>query len=161
MSRALRRGLIVAAIHLALVATLGAKLLIDRNTRPRVWTEVSPVDPYLPIRGRYVQLRIVGRADGPIDKWAHVTLDVRDGTLVFIPSETATALTASTTRLRDGRDAAILNQTLAYFIPEHGPDPSVRPEGEQLWVEVTVPRRGPPRPIRLGVMKSGVLTPLD
>ena len=161
MSPALRRGLIVAAIHLALVATLGAKLLIDRNTRPRVWAEVSPVDPYLPIRGRYVQIRIGGRVGGAIGNWTPVTLDVRDGTLVFIPSERATGLTVSRARLRDGRDAAILNRTLAYFIPEHGPDPSVRSEGEQLWVEVTVPRRGPPRPIRLGVMKRGALTPLE
>jgi len=32
---------------------------------------------------------------------------------------------------------------------------------EELWVEVTVPRRGPPRPLRLGVKKDGTLTPLD
>jgi hypothetical protein len=37
----------------------------------------------------------------------------------------------------------------------------VRAPGEELWVEVTLPRRGPPRPIRLAVKKDGVLTPLD
>lgn len=31
----------------------------------------------------------------------------------------------------------------------------------QLWAEVTLPRKGPPRPIRLGVKKGGLLTPLD
>ncbi|MCZ6514734.1 MAG: hypothetical protein O6850_02600 [Acidobacteria bacterium] len=31
----------------------------------------------------------------------------------------------------------------------------------QLWAEVTLPRQGPPRPIRLGVKKEGLLTPLD
>jgi len=40
-------------------------------------------------------------------------------------------------------------------------DPSLRAPGEELWVEVTVPRRGVPRPIRLGVRTSGGLTPLD
>ena len=49
---------------------------------------------------------------------------------------------------------------IAFFIPEHVPDPSRRQIGEELWVEVTVPEKGPPRPIRLGVKKSGVLTPL-
>jgi hypothetical protein len=39
------------------------------------------------------------------------------------------------------------------------PDPSIRAPGEELWVEVTLPRRGPPRPIRLGVKKDGVMIP--
>jgi len=54
-----------------------------------------------------------------------------------------------------------LNQPIAYFIPEHAADPSRRPPGEELWVEVTIPQRGAPRPIRLGVRKDGQLTPLD
>ena len=57
--------------------------------------------------------------------------------------------------------AANLDQPLAFFIPEYVPDPSVRAPGEELWVEVTLPKQGAPRPIRLGVKKDGVLTPLD
>jgi hypothetical protein len=30
----------------------------------------------------------------------------------------------------------------------------------EVWAEVTLPRRGPPRPIRLGIKKDGVVTPL-
>ena len=56
---------------------------------------------------------------------------------------------------------AILYEPVAYFIPEHIPDPSQRAQGEELWVEVTLPKKGPPRPIRLGVKKDGKLTPLD
>jgi len=62
---------------------------------------------------------------------------------------------------RDGREVAVLEQPLAYFIPEHGPDPSIRPPGEELWVEVTLPKHGAPRPIRLGIKKAGALTVLD
>lgn len=108
------KGLIVAALHVALTASLGAKFLYDRATRPRQWVRVLPVDPDSPLRGRYVRLRI-------------------DGT----------------------------NQPLAFFIPEHVPDPSVRAAGEELWAEVTLPRKGGPRPIRLAVKKDGVLTPLE
>ena len=54
-----------------------------------------------------------------------------------------------------------LSDPLAYFIPEHVQDPSVRPADEKLWVEVTVPPKGPPRPIQLGVKKDGTLTPLQ
>jgi hypothetical protein len=62
---------------------------------------------------------------------------------------------------RAGERIVELAEPLAYFIPEHVPDPSRRPAGEELWVEVTVPRAGAPRPIRLGVKKDGVLTPLN
>jgi hypothetical protein len=55
----------------------------------------------------------------------------------------------------------VLALPVAFFIPEHVLDPSRRPAGEELWVEVTVPGKGPPRPIRLGVKKDGALTPLD
>jgi hypothetical protein len=38
---------------------------------------------------------------------------------------------------------------------------SRRQEGEELWVEVTIPKKGPPRPIRLGVKKGdGAIIPL-
>jgi hypothetical protein len=125
MTSTMRKGLIVAALHVAIVSSLGAKLLVDRATRPRVWTRAAPFDPNLPIRGRYVRLRI--KADPLTDSSA--------GDSQFVP--------------------------IAYFIPEHVPDPSIRQPGEELWVEVTVPRAGAPRPIRLGVKKDGVLTPLD
>ena len=108
------KGLIVAGLHVALTASLGAKLLIDRATRPRQWVHVLPVDPDSPLRGRYVRLRIEGRSE-----------------------------------------------RLAFFIPEHVPDPSIRRAGEELWAEVTIPKRGAPRPIRLAVKKDGVLTPLQ
>jgi hypothetical protein len=64
-------------------------------------------------------------------------------------------------RARDGRLMAELNTPVAFFIPEHVPDPSQRAQGEELWVELTVPPTGPPRPIQLGVRAGGALTPLE
>jgi hypothetical protein len=53
------------------------------------------------------------------------------------------------------------NQSL-YFIPEHAkvawPQANT---GEELWMEATIPKSGPPRPIRLATKKNGVLTPLS
>jgi hypothetical protein len=55
----------------------------------------------------------------------------------------------------------VLVEPVAFFITEHIPDPSRRQEGEELWVEVTIPKKGPPRPIRLGVKKGdGPIVPL-
>jgi hypothetical protein len=55
----------------------------------------------------------------------------------------------------------VLVEQAPFFIAEHVPDPSRRGPGEELWVEVSVPAKGIPRPIRLGVRKDGVLTPLE
>jgi hypothetical protein len=48
-----------------------------------------------------------------------------------------------------------------YFLPEHAENPTWRRGGEELWVEVTIPKKGPPRPIRLGVKKDGPIEPLQ
>jgi hypothetical protein len=53
-----------------------------------------------------------------------------------------------------GEKLAVLDQPVSFFIPEHVADPSRRPAGEELWVEVTIPKKGPPRPIRLGIKKG-------
>jgi uncharacterized membrane-anchored protein len=162
MSSAMRKGFIIAAIHLALLGSLGAKLLIDRAMCPRVWARTAPVDPDHPLRGRYVQMRVEGEAIGfgKDQAGTDVTLVARGQSLGLQPTSEDTGLTAHLTS-RDGRELAVLDDTLAYFIPEHVPDPSIRAAGEELWVEVTLPKKGPPRPIRLGVKKDGVLTPLD
>jgi hypothetical protein len=175
MRRPVVRGLLVAALHIVIVASLGAKLLIDRSTRPRVWARTAPVDPDLPIRGRYVQLALeaspgAGLALPPASEPAAATrfsadmmavdLIVRDGRLEAVPSERSDSLRARPGR-RGGTSVVVLDQPLAFFIPEHVADPSRRAADEELWVEVTLPKAGLPRPIRLGVKKGGVLTPLD
>ena len=162
MNTGLQKGLVVAAIHLAMVGSVGAKLLVDRQTRPRVWARTAPFDPDLPLRGRYVQLRVEGQATGldPAGAAAPVILAARGQSLAFEPAPEYAGLSATRTR-RSGEQLATLDQPLAFFIPEHVPDPSIRAEGEELWVEVTLPKRGGPRPIRLAVKKDGVLTPLD
>lgn len=161
MSPRVRKGVTVAVLHVALVASLGAKMLADRAMRPRVWARVVPFDPNLPIRGRYVRLAIEAPADASV-RSAYVGQFepvLRNGELAFVPVE-ENGLLGSAER-RDDRHVVVLREPLAYFIPEHVPDPSVRPAGEELWVEVTLPRRGAPRPIRLGVKRAGVLTPLE
>src|SRR5262245_23140160 len=91
MSTMMKKGLIVAALHLAIVGSLGAKLLVDRATRPRVWARAAAADPYLPIRGRYISLRVearpaVGWPPQPIQ--AKVALDAQDGRLTATVSDT-------------------------------------------------------------------------
>jgi hypothetical protein len=112
----LYRGVAVAILQCLMVLSLAGKYAIDRERLPRFWARALPVDPNLPIRGRYVRLRLEG-----------------------YPA----------------------NEPVAFFLPENVPDPSRRAFGEELWVEVSVPPHGPPRPVRLAVKRDGVLTPLD
>ena len=44
---------------------------------------------------------------------------------------------------------------------DHGEGDEAEDRGEELWVEVTLPKQGGPRPIRLAVKKDGVLAPLE
>jgi hypothetical protein len=88
-----------------------------------------------------------------------VRLSVRDGQLVAEGS--ADVAGASGSVVHRGDRQVVRLAPVAFFIPESVADPSVRQPGEELWVEVSVPPRGAPRPIRLGVKKDGTLTPLD
>jgi hypothetical protein len=160
----MRKGLIVAALHVGIVSSLGAKLLVDRATRPRVWARTAPADPNLPIRGRYVRLRIEADPSTAFSagdsQVVPIALSVKDGRLAAARDPESTKMYARLGQ-RGGAPIAVLIEPVAYFIPEHVTDPSIRQPGEELWVEVTVPRAGAPRPIRLGVKKDGVITPLD
>ena len=122
-----RKGLILAVFQCLLALSLSGKLLYDRATCPRIWVKTAQWDPNLPIRGRYLALRLVAENGAP---WYGET----NGQMVlfFVPEHTLPFETASV-----GRDA-----------PE-------------LWAEVTIPRKGPPRPIRLALKKAGKLELLD
>ncbi len=134
---ALQRGLLVAVIQVALMAAVAAKLYFDRATLPRAWIESAGVDPDLPIRGRYVSL-----------------VEVRDGrALAVIESTVAPTMRGSglhfVERPTDEGPRWMLVEPVAYFLPEHVPDPTLGVSPGELWVEATLPPRSAPRPIRL------------
>jgi hypothetical protein len=155
------KGALLGAVQLAMILSLGGKMLIDRSNLPRIWVKVVPFDPNLPIRGRYVSLRVTAEARGFSSGFIYGTskLSVEDGKLVARPTEDSGGQMVN---VSGDPPVATLSEPIAYFIPEHVDDPSRRPPDEELWVEVTVPPKGPPRPIQLGVKKKdGVLAPLD
>ena len=157
-------GLLLALAHVALVGSLGGKLLVDRARLLRAWARTMPFDPSTPLRGRYVRLRVeVPVASTPAGLGSHAEPSVRlravDGKVV---GEIDSGTDAPRLELRqDLGGSPRLAEPVAFFIPEHVQDPSVRPPGEELWVELTLPKHSWPRPIRLGVMRGGKLTPLE
>ncbi|MGA2153138.1 MAG: hypothetical protein ABSH37_01905 [Bryobacteraceae bacterium] len=156
--RPLYRGIAVAVVQCLLVLSVAGKYALDRERLPRAWARALRFDPNLPIRGRYVSLslEVDGMVGAPV-YWASVTLSVRNGRLVAEPVPFDTGVRV----IRWSNGPWRIAEPVAFFISEHVPDPSRRPPGEEVWVEVSVPRRGEPRPIRLAVKKDGVLTPLN
>lgn len=158
------RGVAVAVLQCLMVLGVAGKYALDRERLPRVWAKAAPVDPYLPVRGRYVSLRLQVEASPEAAQWMSARLSAVEGRLVATQDPTGSVhIMPEGARRTRGAMAAqwVLVEPVAFFIPEHVPDPSRLAAGEELWVEASVPARGSPRPIRLGVKRDGVLTPLE
>ena len=57
-------------------------------------------------------------------------------------------------------DAMRLDEPVDFYIAEHAVDPTPLQPGQELWLEVTVPPLGPPRPIQLALKQDGAWKPL-
>lgn len=162
----LARGFVVAVVHVLLVTAVAGVLLYERRTLPSAWVLTAGVDPVLPIRGRYVSLNLVVEPRGELPPESlpehgaivETTLSVEGGGLIatVLPSaevEAAIGWRGQAVRRLDTPTGAVwtLVEPIAFFLPEDAPDPTRLKSGEELWAEVTVPREGPPRPIRLQV----------
>jgi hypothetical protein len=53
-------------------------------------------------------------------------------------------------------DALRLDEPVDFYIAEHAADPTRLRPGQELWMEVTVPPKGPPRPLQLALKDNGV-----
>ena len=173
--KALHKALAVALIHILIVLTLGGKLLYDRSTRPRVWVRTGSIDPDLPIRGRYLTLSLQVQAaevtpedqrnpvfkTQPTHDFGYVELSVENGQLVAHRSESPTGMMINSwSRLQNrGNGNLFLSPPVVFFIPEHAETPRLG-GGAELWAEVTVPKKGPPRPIQLAIKRGDQWTPL-
>jgi hypothetical protein len=167
-----RKGLLLGAIQIALVLSLGGKLLYDRVTRPRVWVLSQVYDPDLPIRGRYLseQLRLPAegfsykdpeqRNGNPYQNRQWGYFEVRDGQLIAKPQGSGSAGWVHVQKNNnDGGVFALTEEPVLFFVAERAEIPTLK-SGQEMWVEVTVPAQGPPRPIRIAVKQNDALTPL-
>jgi hypothetical protein len=166
------RALVLGAIQIAIVLSLGGKLLYDRATRPRVWALCQVYDPDLPIRGRYLSERLQVPAEGftlrydanhNVDWWINrhwAYLEVRGNGLVAEAAGDSKEPGAWVSIQKRGNSVvAYVEEPVLFFIPDTASPPTLR-RGEELWAEVTIPVKGPPRPIQLAIKKDGVLSPL-
>jgi hypothetical protein len=57
-------------------------------------------------------------------------------------------------------DEMRLDSPVNFYIAEHAQSPLPLKPGQELWIEVTVPPKGPPRPMQLALKQDGVWKPL-
>ena len=170
--KTIQKGLAVAVIQILIVLSVGGKLLYDRATKPRVWVRTAAIDPDLPIRGRYLTLNLeVHNAEpaqpqdpkhpGIYSGSYYVELAVENNQLVAHKTERSTGMTINSWgwQRNRGGDISVLSSPVLFFLPEHAEAPRIGRDGE-LWAEVTVPKKGPPRPIQLAIKRGSQWTPL-
>ena len=162
------RSVAVALLHTLIVLSLGGKLLYDRAHRPRVWVRTGSIDPNLPIRGRYLalslQVRVPWFQDAQGQQYVRndVTVGAEKDGLVAYKSQSNTGLSVTYLSAlgRSVSEVTYLDQSVDFFLPEHAQLQRLH-RGEELWVEVTIPRKGPPRPIQLALKKGTEWIPLS
>jgi hypothetical protein len=171
--KGIRPGLILFFVQLVLVLSVAGKYLYERETRPRVWTRAAQFDPGFPLRGRYLALRPevdvcslpreAARPSpqyyrGPLSWQWNVSLSARDGKL----APTVDPRSRETVTLMKGRpcDRAPLSGQEMLFIPDRAQLPLPLKPGQELWVEVTLPASGPPRPLQIALSSAEGFHPL-
>jgi hypothetical protein len=168
------KSLALMLIQLLLVLSIGGKYLYERQTRPRVWTRATQFDPSLPLRGRYLALQLVLDAcelprgtpmrrypQGESWQWP-VSLSASNGKLRPKVEAAGSRQVVGILTLTDEQacDHARLSTSELLFIPESAQLPLPLKPGEELWVEVTVPASGPPRPIQIALSDASGFHPL-
>jgi hypothetical protein len=173
--RPLTKGIVVAIIQVLIICSLGAKLLYDRHTRPQAWFKSARYDPNLPIRGRYLALQLelndprssdeVQRRFGNPPQYQFMGYANECGSIVVQNETPAPQFDSGPTwpcddlqfsRFHDnaGHLHLRLDEPVLLFIADAAKDPTSLARGEELWVLATVPKKGPPRPISLGIKKT-------
>lgn len=180
------RAILLLVIQCLLVSSIAGKYVYERATRPRVWVKVGQYDPNLPMRGRYLALSpMVDACSLPHDKeaespWTPIGKDgkpgkqltnwrwqviakAKDGKLVV--EDARQVLPRSETQtiwLNNDKpcESAQLTPGIDFFIPDTAKSPFPLKPGTELWAEVTVPPKGPPRPIQLALSDNGQWKPL-
>ena len=186
------RAAVVVAIQLVIVCSLGGKLLYDRHTRPRAWFKSERYDPNLPIRGRYLSMRMEvndPRSPEELERMFRNEIAFYKSPKGNPPSFYSFGRECGSLAIRDGKPTAALeagenwncdnlaferwtnngqtvlrlSEPVLFFIPDTAKDPTRLAVGDELWVLATIPRKGPPRPIALGLKKTGQseITPLN
>ena len=177
------------AFQLALVVSIAGKYLYERENCPRVWTRAVAYDPEMPLRGRYLsaQLQVDGCGSTlpsathaqfprdingavkpgpyvvrgtPVSFNARLKVENNHLVAVHLDGEQAQIEGPEVWADNDPCDKMHLVEATDVFVPENASSPLPLKHGQELWIEVTLPPKGAPRPIQMAVKDNGVWKPL-
>jgi hypothetical protein len=113
---------------------------VDGTTRPSGFSIQSPFSVRFPAKLQVEGNKLVAiRLQDPENSTAGVTVEA-------LPD-------SSCAEMR-------LESPVDFYIAEHAASPVPIKPGQELWIEVTVPPQGPPRPIQLALKDGGAWKPL-
>jgi hypothetical protein len=101
--------------------------------------------------------------NGPNTVWFQAKLTVKNNKLIVIRTPESESTTATqTVAAAPGApcDRMRLWSPVDFYIAEHANDPTWLKQGQELWIEVTIPPKGPPRPLQLALKDNEVWKPL-
>jgi hypothetical protein len=176
--------------QLLIVSSVAGKHLWQRWRCPRVWTRAAAIDPILPMRGRYLSLQLTVdgcQSTLPSAKFATFPRDVngaiKPGPYVLRPRP---VLFRANLKVQSNQLVALrvegqedpnvgeeisappgapcnqmqLSDPVDFYIPDTAKSPLPLQPNQELWIEVTVPPTGPPRPIQLALKQDSSWKPL-
>ena len=183
-----RASMALLAIQLVLVSSIAAKFLIDRSHNPHAWARAVVYDPESIMRGRYLSIPLYAdacslpasqtRTDVANANNVPGYLDMADGSTflqgkVGVRNGRLSVLQIERTKTDSGDQALIWPQSgncdevelwtpVDLYLSETAKSPFPLQKGQDLWVQVTVPPSGPPRPISLAIQSAdGKWQPLN
>jgi hypothetical protein len=95
--------------------------------------------------------------------WFQAKLAVKENKLIALrvpESDTSTSTQSVVAWPGAPCDQLNLSSPVDFYIPEKAADPTRLKPGQQLWIEVTLPPKGPPRPLQLALKDNGTWKPL-
>lgn len=184
------KSIALLLIQLAIVSSIAARYLYQRWTCPKVWVRASAYDPQLPLRGRYLSFTLTAdgcQSTLPSAKAAAFPRDVNGSAIRGPYALRAESMFRANLKVENNRLMAVriegdesgfagqwvsalpgltcdqmrLTSPVDFYISDTATDPSRLKPGQELWVEVTVPPQGPPRPTQLALKDNGIWKPLD
>ena len=175
--------------QLLIVSSIAVKYLYQRRTCPHVWVRTEAIDPDLPMRGRYLMLQLTVdgcQSTLPSAKAARFPRDI-NGAAVRGPYQLrASAVFHADLKVENNRllalrieddqngtlgqevsawpggacDSMRLDTPVDFYIADQAKSPLPLKPGQELWIEVTVPPKGPPRPTQIALKDNGAWKPL-
>ena len=101
--------------------------------------------------------------NAPDTVWFQARLSVKDNklTAIRVPESQSSNSTQNVSAAPGAPcDQMRLAVPVDFYISEHAKDPTFLKHGQELWIEVTVPPKGPPRPLQLALKDNGAWRPL-